>query len=334
MGAVTTELIDQARSGDQAAFEALVGPYLREMQVHCYRFLGSVTDAEDALQETLTAAWKGLPGFEGRASIRTWLYRIATSRCLNMLRSASRRPPASWPSPDVQPPEPTRLGEVVWLDPYPDNLLADTEAGPEAAYEARETISLAFITALQLLPPRQRAALVLRDVLDFSTREVAETLNTSEDSVASALKRARTTLSHELPSADQPPPLPDSPAERATLARLVQAFEDSDAGALAALMTDDVWVRMPPVPFEYQGRDLARQFFVTTAFRNGRRYRLVPAPRANGQPAFGVYLRDPAIGTPQPNCLIVITLAGAEVSAITRFDTAVFSRFGLPQTLS
>jgi RNA polymerase sigma-70 factor (ECF subfamily) len=215
---VNTELIDRARSGDQVAYEELVGPYRREMQVHCYRFLGSVADAEDALQETLTAAWQGLRGFEGRASIRTWLYRIATSRCLNMLRSASRRPPAELPVLDVEPPEPTRLGEIVWLDPYPDVLLveaADTAAGPEATYEAREAISLAFITALQLLPPRQRAALILRDVLDFSTREVAEMLATSEDSVASALKRARTTLSRELPSTDRPPPLPDSPAERA-----------------------------------------------------------------------------------------------------------------------
>jgi RNA polymerase sigma-70 factor (TIGR02960 family) len=337
MGVATTELIDQARSGDQAAFEALVAPYLREMQVHCYRFLGSVTDAEDAVQETLTAAWRGLPGFEGRASVRTWLYRIATNRCLNMLRSASRRTPARWPSPDLEPPEPTRLGEAVWLDPYPDLLLADApdpQAGPEARYEAREAISLAFITALQILPPRQRAALILRDVLDFSTREVAETLSTTEDSVASALKRARTTLSRELPSSERPPPLPDSPAEQAALARLVRAFEDGDADALAALMTDDVWVRMPPVPFEYQGRELARRFFAITAFRDGRRYRMVPAARANGQPAFGVYLRDPHAELAQVNCLFVVGLADDKVSAVTRFDSAVLPRFGLPASLS
>jgi RNA polymerase sigma-70 factor (ECF subfamily) len=183
------------------------------------------------------------------------------------------------------------------------------------------------------LPPRQRAALVLRDVLDFSTREVAETLNTTEDSVASALKRARTTLSHEVPSADQPPPLPDSPAERAALARLVQAFEASDADALAALMTDDVWVRMPPVPYEYQGRDLARTFFAKTAYRNGRRYRLVPTCHANGQPAIGVYLIDPVTAIPKENCLIVITLAGEQISAITRFEPAVFPQFGLAPAL-
>jgi RNA polymerase sigma-70 factor (TIGR02960 family) len=170
---VSTELADRARAGDEAAFEQLVGPFRHEMQVHCYRILGSVADAEDAPQETLTAAWLGLGGFEGRASIRTWLYRIATTRCLNMLRSASRRPPANLPVLDLEPPEPTRLGEVVWLEPCPDILLADLPdgaAGPEARYDAREAISLAFMTVLQLLPPRQRAALILGDVLDFSVR--------------------------------------------------------------------------------------------------------------------------------------------------------------------
>jgi hypothetical protein len=178
-----------------------------------------------------------------------------------------------------------------------------------------------------------RAALILRDVLDFSTREVAEILSTSEDSVASALKRARATLGRELPSTDQPPPLPDSPAERALLARLVQAVEESDVDALAALMTDDVWVRMPPVPLEYQGRDLAKRFFATIAFRHGRQYRMVPT-RANGQPAFGVYLRDPLTAVAHANGLFVITLAGEKVSVITRFDSAAFPRFGLPRALA
>jgi RNA polymerase sigma-70 factor (ECF subfamily) len=327
------ELIDRARSGDEAAFERLVGPHRRALEVHCYRILGSVADAEDALQETLTTAWRGLGGFEGRASMRTWLYRIATTRCLNMLRAASRRPPADFPVLDVEPPEPTRLGEIVWLDPYPDVLLADAAAGPETRYETREAISLAFITALQLLPPLQRSVLILRDVVDFSTREVAELLATSEDSVASALKRARTTLRRELPSSDRRPPVPNSPEERAVLARLVQALEESDVDALAALMTDDVWVRMPPAPLEYQGRALAKRFFATIAFRRGRQYRLVPT-RANGQPAFGVYLRDEVTSIAHANGLFVITLAGESVSAITRFDSAVFSRFGLPRTLA
>jgi RNA polymerase sigma-70 factor (ECF subfamily) len=333
---VSTQLIDRARSGDETAFEQLVGPYRREMQVHCYRILGSVADAEDALQETFTAAWRGLGGFEGRASIRTWLYRIATSRCLNLLRSASRRPAMNLPALEVDPPEPTRLGEIVWLEPYPDVLLADVPdaaAGPEARYEAREAISLAFVTALQLLPPRQRAVLILRDVLDFSAREVAELLDTTEQSVTSALKRARATLARELPASEQPPPLPHSPAEQELLGRLVRAFEQSDVDGIVALMTDDVWVRMPPVPLEYQGRDLAGRFFATVAFRQSRRYRLVPT-RANGQPAFGVYLRDPLTHVAHAFGLFVVTLTGDRVSAITRFDNSVLARFGLPRTLT
>jgi RNA polymerase sigma-70 factor, ECF subfamily len=328
------ELIDRARSGDPAAFEQLVGPYRHEMQVHCYRLLGSVADAEDALQETLTAAWQGLGGFEGRAAIRTWLYRIATSRCLNMLRAARRRPVVA-ASLTFEPPEPTRLGEVTWLEPYPDALLAglpDGSAGPEARYEAREAISLAFVTALQLLPPRQRAVLILRDVLDFSAREAAGLIGATEQSVASALKRARATLARELPPAGRPAPPPGSAAEQALVERLIRAFEDADVDALVALLTDDVWVRMPPVPLEYQGRDVARNFFATVAFRQHRRYRLIPV-RANGQPAFGGYVRDPRSHLAHASGLFVLTLAGSRISAITRFDNTACPRFGLPRTL-
>jgi RNA polymerase sigma-70 factor (ECF subfamily) len=332
---VSTELIERARSGDEEAFEQLVAPYRGEVQLHCYRFLGSLADAEDALQETLAAAWRGLAGFEGRASFRTWLYRIATNRCLNALRAARRHPAAGLPPLDVAPPEPTRRGEAVWLGPYPDVLLADladTAAGPEARYEAREAVSLAFITALQLLPPRQRAALILCDVLDFPARQVAEMLDATEQSVASALKRARATLAREAPRPDQPAAA-HSPAEQELLGRLVRAFENSDVQALVALMTDDVWVRMPPVPLEYQGRELAARFFGSIAFRDGRRYRLVPT-RANGQPAFGVYLLDPLTGVPHAFALFVVTLAGDRVSAVTRFDSGIFGDFGLPRTLA
>jgi RNA polymerase sigma-70 factor (TIGR02960 family) len=191
---VTADLLAQAQAGDADAFAELVGPYRRELQVHCYRILGSVADAEDALQDTLLSAWQGLAGFEGRASVRTWLYRVATSRCVDALRSARRRPPVTAPAEGLEPPEPTRLGEMLWLEPYPDVLLeglADSAPGPESRYEARESISLAFITALQLLPPRQRAALILRDVLGFRAREAARILDTSEESVTSALKRDR-----------------------------------------------------------------------------------------------------------------------------------------------
>ena len=329
---MSIDLIDRARSGDAAAFEELVGPYRREMRVHCYRILGSLADAEDALQETMTAAWQGLRGFEGRSSVRTWLYRIATSRCLNMLRAANRRPTADVVL-QVTPPEPTRLTEVVWLEPIPDVLLDDEAVGPEARIEAREAITLAFVSALQLLPPRQRVVLILRDVLDYSAREVASMLDATEQSVTSALKRARATIADELPSRDRPPPPVDSPEERRVLERLVRAFEVADVDQIVELMTDDVWVRMPPLPLEYQGRELAGLFFETVAFRHGRRYHLVQT-RANGQPAFAVYLHDPVSEVGHAFGLFVVTLAGDKVSAITRFDNAVIGRFGLPRTLA
>src|SRR5213076_492182 len=214
-----TDLITRARAGDGEAFRELTEPYRRELQVHCYRMLGSLQDAEDALQDTMLSAWQGLAGFEGRASVRTWLYRIATNRCLNARRSASRRPAKEWDVPKVEPPEPTRLGEVVWLEPYPDALLEgaiDVPLGPEARYEQAESISLAFVTALQVLPPRQLAVLVLRDVLGFHANEVADMLDSTIDSVNSLLKRARAGLQHGLPpSAErEPPPAAESASEQ------------------------------------------------------------------------------------------------------------------------
>ena len=200
----TADLMDRARSGDGEAFRRLTGPHRRELQVHCYRMLGSVQDAEDALQETLLAAWRGLDGYEGRASLRTWLYQVATSRCLNLLRAARRRPGPAPYDPGVELPDPTRLGEVTWLQPYPDELLAglaDRDPGPEARYERREAISLAFVTALQLLPPRQVAVLILRDVLGFHASEVAGMLEVSVQSAISTLKRARASLQRRQPPA-------------------------------------------------------------------------------------------------------------------------------------
>src|SRR5881227_284262 len=202
---MTADLICRARAGDGDAFRELTEPHRRELQVHCYRMLGSLADAEDALQDTLLAAWQGLGGFEGRASIRTWLYRIATNRCLDALRAASRRPGKEWDIPGVDPPEPTRLGEVVWLEPYPNALLDDAigvQLGPDARYEQTESISLAFVTALQLLPPRQLAVLVLRDVLGFHASEVAAMLEVTLESVTSALKRARASPEPARSSAD------------------------------------------------------------------------------------------------------------------------------------
>jgi RNA polymerase sigma-70 factor (TIGR02960 family) len=331
----TTDLITRARAGDADAFQELTDPFRRELQVHCYRMLGSFQDAEDVLQETLLAAWRGLDAFEGRASVRTWLYRIATNQCLNARRSASRRQGKGWDVPNVLPPEPTRLGEVVWLEPLPDELLGgarDVSLGPEARYEQTESISLAFVTALQVLPPRQLAVLVLRDVLGFRAKEVADMLDSSVESVNGALKRARAALRRlRSPAGDhQPPPVPDSPAEEAIVAEFVRAYETADLEAVVALLTDDVFVSMPPMPFEYQGRDVVAAF-CASLFSAGRRFDLVPT-RANGQPAFGAYLRG-ADGVRHGTGLIVLTLAGDLVAAMTRFDMTVLPWFGLPRSL-
>ena len=329
-------LIARARTGDSEAFAELTEPYRRELQVHCYRMLGSFQDAEDAVQETMLAAWQGLGNFtEDRASLRTWLYKIATNRCLNALRSARRRPAKEWDVPRVEPPEPTRLGEVVWLQPYPDALLDDAAGappGPEARYEQAEAISLAFVTALQVLPPRQVAVVILRDVLGFHAREVADMLEVTVESVTSALKRARSSLQRRLPPGDghQPPPAAASPAEEAIVAKFVSAWESADLNALVALLTDDVFVSMPPMPFEYQGRDMVARF-CASLFGAGRSFDLVPA-RANGQPAFGAYLRTPD-GIRHGTGLYVLTLAGGRICAMTRFEASVLPWFGLPRSL-
>jgi RNA polymerase sigma-70 factor (ECF subfamily) len=334
---VSTELIDRARAGDELAFGELVGPHRRELQVHCYRILGSAADAEDALQETLLAAWQGLPGFEGRSSLRVWLFQIATRRCLNALRAASRRPPADWPPPGVQLPEATARGEITWLEPYPDVLLEglpDAAPGPESRYEASEAISVAFVTALQLLPPRQRAALILRDVLGFRASEAAGILDSTEESVTSALKRARAALQYQRDrSAGREPPPAGSVQERELVARFTRAYEAGDVDQLVALLTEDAWLIMPPVPLRYQGRELAARFWAATAFRPGRSGRLVPV-RANGQPAFGLYIRDPRAPVAHANGIIVLTLAGNLVSTVTGFpDNSTLRLFGLPRTL-
>ena len=327
MSAVTVDLISRARAGDNDAFRQLTEPHHRELQVHCYRMLGSFQDAEDALQDTLLTAWRGLGGFEERASLRTWLYRIATNRCLNARRSASRRPAKEWDIPGVDPPEPTRLGEVVWLEPFPDALL-----DPEALHEQTESISLAFVTALQVLPPRQLAVLILRDVLSFSAREVAEMLDSTVESVNSALKRARAGLESRLPAGAEhdPPPAPDSAAEDALVERFVSAYEAADLDAVVDLLTDDVFISMPPMPLEYGGRDLVARF-CAGIFGAGRRFDLVRT-RANGQPAFGAYLRAPS-GIRHGTGLIVLTLSGERISAMTRFENSVFPSFGLPRLL-
>ncbi len=332
---VTADLISRARAGDGEAFQELAEPYLRELQVHCYRMLGSFQDAEDALQDTLLAAWQSLGGFEGRASLRTWLYRIATHRCLDARRLAGRRPAKEWDIPGVELPEPTRLGEVVWLQPFPDALLegaTGVSLGPEARYEQAESISLAFVTALQVLPPRQLAVVILRDVLGFHASEVADMLDSTVESVNSALKRARASLQRRQPPTGdrQPPPASGSPAEDAIVEKFAHAWESADLGALVALLTDDVFMSMPPMPFEYESRDVVARF-CAGLFDGGRRFDLVPT-RANGQPAFGAYLRTPT-GIRHGTGLYVLTLTGDRICALARFENSVLPWFGLPRSL-
>jgi RNA polymerase sigma-70 factor (TIGR02960 family) len=328
-----TAVLDRARSGDEEAFRDLTDPYRREIQLHCYRILGSVQDAEDLLQETLLAAWRGLDQFEERSSLRTWLYRIATNRCLNALRDSERRRPES--RRDL--PQPTRMAEPLWLEPYPDAMLeevADTAPGPVARYETKEAIALAFVAGLQHLPPRQRAVLVLRDVLGYRVAEVAEMLDASEASVNSALQRARATLDGRLPASQERAPLPRSVRERELLAQFAEAFESGDVAGIVGLLTSDALLSMPPQPMEYQGRQAIAEFLADRfATHTGRPVALV-ATRANGQPAFGHYVQDPHAPIKRFFGVIVLTLEGDRIAGLTRFgDSAILPHFGLPRTL-
>jgi RNA polymerase sigma-70 factor (TIGR02960 family) len=333
---VTMELLTRARAGDADAFAQVVASHRRELHVHCYRILGSAQDAEDALQETLLAAWQALHGFEERASLRTWLYRIATNRSLNMLRAGNRRPRSYEDRPDLLLPTATAADEPLWLEPYPDQLLdelPDEAPGPEPRYEMREAISLAFITALQLLPARQRAALVLHDVLGYRASEVATMLESTEASVTSSLKRARAKLGqrfHE--DENEAPPVPRSSEEQQVLERFTIAFEGGDIGGLVAMFTEDVRLSMPPLPFEYHGLDAATQFLTQVIHARPRPRRLVHT-RANGQPAFGIYVRDDRDGIFRAVGLVVVTFAGERIARLTRFETSVLPDFGLPRTL-
>jgi RNA polymerase sigma-70 factor (ECF subfamily) len=333
---MTEATLERARAGDEEAFRALTDPHRRELQVHCYRIVGSVQDAEDLVQETLLAAWRGLAGFEGRASLRSWLYRIATNRCLNALRDDARRPDVVSAGGPPKP-EPTRWGEPIWLQPYPDALLdglPDRADGPDVRYETREAVALAFVSGLQRMPPRQRAVLVLRDVLGYRAAEVADMLGTSEVSVTSALQRARAALD-AAPERAVGGKLPDSRAERDVLARFADAFERGDVEAVVALLTDDAWIRMPPAPHEYQGRRAIAAFLRgRSIWTAGGRTRLV-ATRANGQPAFAYYLGDPQSGVAHAAGLLVLEFDGDAISAITRCgDTGVLPWFGLPRTIA
>jgi RNA polymerase sigma-70 factor (ECF subfamily) len=331
---VNSSTLASARAGDQQAFRELTDPYRRELLLHSYQILGSVQDAEDMLQETLLAAWRGLASFEGRASLRSWLHKIAANGCLNTLRDRGRRPrevPLM-----AEPPEPTRHADAIWVEPYPDVLLdgpPDLAPGPEARYEMKESVELAFVAGLQHLPPRQRSVIVLRDVLGFRAAEVADMLGSSEASVKGALQRARATLEARLPAGREHAPPPGSPRERQLAGRFAAAVETSDIDAVLDLLTSDAWLTMPPEPYEYQGRAAIARFLHHRASLRGAPLRLAPT-RANPQPAFGCYRPCPQAPIARPYGMIVLTLEDDRICAITWFsDSSVFPHFGLPRTL-
>jgi RNA polymerase sigma-70 factor (ECF subfamily) len=332
------ELLEAVRRGDREAFGRLVEPYRTPLHAHCYRMLGSVHDADDALQDTLLRAWRGLPRFEGRSQLRTWLFQIATNACLKLIERRPRRvlpidhgPPAALHDAPGEP-----LVESVWVEPYPDRELglADGLAAPEARYEQRESIELAFVAALQHLPARQRAALILHDVLGFSAREVAASLDTTVASVNSALQRARRGVEERVPEQSQQATLRSlgDEGQRRVVERFIDAWDRGDVDALVALLAEDATWSMPPAPTWYRGLDAIAGFLTGWPLR--RRWRRLPA-RANRQLAVGCYMWDGEAGRYRARVLDVLTLRGARIQAVTGFVTPeVFPRFGLPDSLA
>jgi RNA polymerase sigma-70 factor, ECF subfamily len=354
------ELLRAARAGDEDAFQPLVEPYRGELQAHCYRMLGSVHDAEDALQEALLRSWKGLKRFEGRSSLRSWLYTIATNTCLNQLAKRPKRvlPVDYGPSWDPHDGVGEPVVESVWIEPYPDERLASGLASPEARYEQREAVELAFVAALQHLPANQRAALILREVLGFSAAEVADALETSVPSVNSALQRARKTVDEKLPEQSQQATLRALGDDR--LRELVESYMDAldrqDVDAVVAMLAEDAAWSMPPLASWFRGLDDVRGFLARGPLNGEWRWRRV-ATTANGQPAIGAYIWDEAEGCYLPFALDVMTLEGDRIKEITAFITRVmegrdpeyyarfpdqpldpvrnvFERFGLPPRLA
>ena len=343
------ELLEAARGGDDDAFRRLVQPHRTELHAHCYRMLGSAHDADDALQDALLRAWRGLAKFEGRSSVRSWLYRITTNTCLDLI---SRRPkrvlpidhgPAADPGGDLGDP----LIESVWVEPYADETLGleDGYSSPEARYEQRESVELAFIVALQHLPATQRAVLILRDVLGFSASEAAETLETTVASVNGALRRARKAAAERLPSQSQQVALRalGDDGLRTLVKRYIDAWEQADVDAILAMLAEDATFTMPPLPTWYRGHVAIALFLTRYALRD--RWRLVPA-HANGQVAFGCYAWDAETGSHTALSLDVLTLDGTRATGVTsfvtpytrgpareRFAADVFERFDLPDRL-
>jgi RNA polymerase sigma-70 factor, ECF subfamily len=314
------ELLEAARGGDSHAFQALIAPHMRALHLHSYRMLGSHAEAEDAVQETMLHAWQGLAGFEGRAPLRHWLYRITTTTCLKMISHRQRQP--------------VTTADVAWLQPYPDALLdqipaADTD--PAGIAEQRESVALAFIAALQLLPASQRAVLILRDVLAWPARDVADLLETSVTAVNSALQRARATLAAANPTAATSHPL--SADERRVLDAFVRAWQACDIPALAALLRDDATLTMPPQAIQITGRREVAGFFATVPA--GGRLDLIQLviTSANGHPALAAYLPDNSTGDCLGYGIMVIAIADGQIATITGFpDPGLFPIFGLPLT--
>ena len=334
------ETLDAARAGDENAYRALVEPFRGELHAHCYRMLGSLQDAEDALQEALLRAWRGLARFEGRSSLRSWLYRIATNTCLNAIE---RRPKRVLPI-DYGPPSDSAdalaepLSESVWIEPYPDEELGveDGYAAPEARYEQRESVELAFVAALQHLPPRQRAVLVLRDVLGFSAGEVADALDSTTASVYSALQRAHEAVEERLPERSQQATMRslDDAELRGLTGRFVEAWENADVDSLLSMLTDEAVIAMPPRPTWFRGHEAIRFFLREWPLASAGRWRLVPAS-VGGQLAFGSYGLDPESGRWVFHGLEVLTVEGPKIAEITAFlDPELAPRFGLPAQLT
>ncbi len=329
-----TALVLAAQAGDQEAFEALVQPYRRELLVHCYRMLGSLHDAEDLVQETLLRAWEKRATLTSPQSYRAWLYRIATNLCLNTLRNAPRRLLPTETHPQSEPPDPVppRLREPIWLEPFPDELLADPQSDPADHALSHERITLAFLIALQHLTPAQRAILLLREVLGWEAREVAEWLNLSIPAVNSALQRARRTLQqYRVEGATS---MAESrPHVKELLDRYVALWEQADIPGFVSLLREDAWFTMPPLPVWYQGHAAISAVLATYIFTPGRKRRLLPA-RANGSPAFGLYQREAGSKNYQLLGLVVLGMEGEQIASLVAFlDPSMLSHFGLPSTL-
>lgn len=329
-----TSLVLAAQAGDQMAFETLAGAYRRELLVHCYRMLGSLSDAEDLVQETLLRAWEKRATLTSPEAYRAWLYRIATNLCLNALRSAPRRslPPDTHPLSDPSSPAPQRVREPIWLEPFPDDLFADASSDPQGRALSRERTTLAFLLALQRLTPAQRAILLLREVLEWPAREVAEWLNISVPAVNSGLQRARRALQERDELPETPTALPN-PQLESLLERYVACWEQADIPEFVALLREDAWFTMPPLPVWFQGRAAIATVLATTVFTPGRQRRLLPT-RANGCPAFGLYQCEAGADAYQLFGLVVLDVVGEQIGSLVAFlEPSSLSSFALPPAL-